>query len=346
MTRGWSPTPAPRRKLRWWMFLPLVLLLFLPRPARVDTHAPPEAAPTPTEAPLPACVQPGLPQVETRQAAYTTQALLQGRLLLVDEAHPLPEGYTPPDTFGVLRHTQGRVECRDLSAVSGEDTLQALTDLFAAARQARYVQFAVFAGTRSAQQQRIWLTDTLAAFARDMPMAAALEAAVDAVGNVGCSEHQLPWAVDIRQCPIWNGAPLCQPFEATPAGRWLAEHCWEHGFIRRWPGALPADHCCRAYHLRYVGKAHAMLLHALDATLEEYLALLHRHGALTLYDESGAPLAAAVCLPAGERQTLFTLPSAQVEDASLDNTGYAVVACLFSTGSEASQATAPSLPGL
>lgn len=345
MTRGWSPTTAHRRKPRWWMFLPLVLLLFLPRPAQVDTHVPPQAAPAPTAAPLPACVQPGLPPAETQQVAYTREELIRGRLLLVDEAHPLPEGYTPPDTFGILRHTQGRVECRDLSAVSGEDTLQALTGLFAAARQARYVQFTVFAGTRSAQQQRILLTDTLAAFARDMPIAAALEAAVAAVGNVDCSEHQLPWAVDLRQCPIWNGAPLSQPYEETPAGRWLAEHCWEHGFIRRWPGAQPADHCCRAYHLRYVGRAHAMLMHALGATLEEYLALLHRHGTLTLYDESGAPLAAAVCLPAGERQTVFTLPCAQVEDVSLDNTGYGVVACLFSAGGGFSQATAPILPG-
>lgn len=337
MTRGWSPAAAPRRRLQWRWFLPLLLLpLLIPHAPQADVHLPPEPVPTPAEAPLPACVQPGLPPAETRQVAYTWEELLRGRLLLVDEAHPLPEGYTPADTFGVLHRTQGRVECRDLAAVSGQDTLDALVSLFAAARQARWVQFTVFAGTRSAEQQRILLTDTLAAFSRDMPIAAALKAAVNAVGSVGCSEHQLPWAVDIRQCPIWNGTPLAQTYEETPAGCWLADNCWRYGFIRRWPGAPVADHSCRAFHLRYVGQAHAMLIHALNATLEDYLALLHRHGALTLYNENGAPLAAAVCLPAGERQTLFTLPAARVEDASLDNTGYAVAACLFTSGGDGS----------
>lgn len=340
MTRGWLPaTPAPSRpRGRWRVFflfslLLLIALLFLPRPAQEDKHTlsseTSEASSSAVNA-LPACVQPGLPRGETTQVSYSTDALLQGHLLLVDEGHPLPEGYIPANTFGILSKTQGRVECRDLAAVSGEDTLNALTELFAAAKQARFVQFTVFAGTRSAEQQRILLTDTLASFARDMPLAQAMEAAVEAVGTVNCSEHQLAWAVDIRQCPLWNGAPLAQPYEESAAGQWLAEHCWAYGFIRRWPQAPVADHCCRAYHLRYVGKAHAMLIHALNVTLEEYLALLHQHGTLTLYNEKGDPLAAAVCLPAGERQTKFTLPLAQVEDASLDNTGYAVASCLFS----------------
>lgn len=346
MTRGWSPSPVPRRKPRWWLLL--LPLLFLPfcffHAPQVDAHISSAQTPTPTAEPLPSCVQVGLPQGDTVQATYTTAQLTQGRLLLVDEAHPLPEGYTPADTFNVLRYTQGRVECRDLAAVAGADTLDALACLFAAARQERLVQFTVFAGTRSGEQQRVLLTDTLAAFSRDMPLQQALTAAVEAVGSVGCSEHQLPWTVDIRLCPIWNGAPLAQTYDETPAGQWLVEHCWQHGFIRRYPQAQVTDHCCSAFHLRYVGQAHAMLMHALNATLEEYLALLHQHGTLTLYNESGAPLAAAVCLPAGERQTLFTLPLAQVEDASLDNTGYAVVACLFTQDSvEPSPATAPAV---
>lgn len=339
MTRGWTPaTPVPpKHKGRWrvLLLLPLLAVLFLPRPAQVDVRTMPEATPLPTAEPLPACVQPGLPAGETTQVSYDTDALLQGRLLLVDEDHPLPEGYTPANTFGILRTTQGWVECRDLAAVSGQDTLDALAALFAAARQARFVQFTVFAGTRSAEQQRILLTDTLADLARDMPLAQAMEGAVEAVGSVNCSEHQLAWAVDIRLCPLWNGAPSTQPYEETAAGQWLIAHCHEYGFIRRWPHATVADHCCRAFHLRYVGQAHAMLMNALNVTLEEYLALLHQHGTLTLYSEKGAPLAAAVCLPAGERQTLFALPAATVEDASLDNTGYAVVSCLFSASAAA-----------
>ena len=358
MTRGWTPAPPPppRRRRNYWPLglipaLLLAALLLWPRPAQVDRqtyplHAPAVTAEPETSPTLPEAIRAALPAGETQHLSVPTQHLMKGRMLLIDESHPLPDGYTPGDTLSVLSYTQGRVACRDLAAVSGQDTLDALTQLFAAARQERIVQYTVFAGTRSAEQQRILLTDTLADLSRDMPLEEALEAARRAVASTDCSEHQTSFAIDLRLCPVWNGAPLEQTYEASQAGRWLAEHCWEYGFIRRWPDAEPASHSCQAYHLRYVGRAHAMLMHALDATFEEYLALLHEHGVLTLYDENGAPLAAAVCSRAGEHQTSFTLPMAAIDDLSLDNTGYAIASCLFTESAEAPlSATAPTAHG-
>ncbi len=347
MVRCWRPSPPPHqpvRRRRWPLWgLPLLLLAVLvwwPRPAQVDPqiyplHAPAEITHPEPSSTLPSCVRPVLPEgIPTQQLTVPTQHLMKGKLLLIDEGHPLPDGYTPADTFSVLNHTKGRVASRDLTAVSGEDTLSALVELFADARNERIVQFTVFAGTRSSEQQRILLTDTLADLSRDMPIENALLAARQAVASPDCSEHQTAWAVDVRLCPIWNGTPLDTPYTATEAGRWLTAHCWEHGFIHRWPEARPAAHSCRAWHLRYVGRAHAMLMHALDASFEEYLDLLHQYGTLTLYDENDAPLAAAVCRSAGEHQTSFTLPVAEIEDLSLDNIGWAVAACLFTGSAE------------
>jgi len=357
MTRGWTPlTPQPpRRHSRWPLaMLPLALLtlvLLIPRSAQVDARAYPLHAPVSTVtpepvSPLPERLQPHLPSGETRTLSVPTQHLAKGRMLLVDEAHPLPEGYTPGDTFSVLNYTQGRVACRDQTAVSGQDTLDALVQLFTTARGERIVQFTVFAGTRSAEQHRLLLTDTLADLSRDMPLEDALRTARDAVCSPDCTEHQTPWAIDLRLCPVWNGAPLAEPYAATEAGRWLMEHCWEYGFILRWPDAHISAHSCRPWHLRYVGRAHAMLMHALDVTFEEYLSLLREYGTLTLYDENNAPLAAAICCTAGEHQTSFTLPVAEIEDLSLDNTGYAIAACLFTSPTVASSAaTAQSAHG-
>ena len=346
MTRGWSPVPpVPKKRNRPWLWcipcLFILPLLLIPRPAQPDAHTyplhtPVYTAPQEPHATLPPNVYASLPQGDTRRLSVPYQHLVKGRMLLIDEAHPLPDGYIPGDTLSILNHTQGRVDCRDLTAVSGQDTLNALRDLFLAARQNRIVQFTVFAGTRSAEQQRILLTDTLADLSRDMPLEDALRAAREAVCSVDCTEHQTPWAIDLRQCPVWNGPPLATPYTATEAGRWLTEHAWEYGFILRWPDAAPADHSCRAWHLRYVGRAHAMLMHALNVTFEEYLILLRQHGVLTLCNENGAPLATAVCCSAGEHLTSFTLPvQGQVEDLSLDNTGWAIAAVLFS-GSAAS----------
>lgn len=348
MTRGWTPlTPQPpRRHSRWPLAaLPLVLLalMLLPRPAQVDAHAYPLHAPAVTMVPelvppFPERIHPSLPPGATRTLSVPTQHLEKGHMLLIDESHPLPEGYMPGDTFSVLNYTQGRVACRDQAAVSGLDTLDALAQLFVAARQERIVQFTVFAGTRSAEQHRLLLTDTLADLSRDMPLEDALRAARQAVCSPDCTEHQTPWAIDLRLCPVWNGAPLAEPYAASNAGRWLMAHAWEYGFVLRWPDAPISAHSCRPWHLRYVGRAHAMLIHALDVTFEEYLSLLHEHGILTLYDENNAPLAAAICRAAGEHQTSFNLPIAAIEDLSLDNTGYAIAACLFTSPAGASSA--------
>lgn len=336
MVRGWIPTspppPMPLKRHRGWIVFLLLAGLVLLYPLPTEENSPMLPAAALQTFTLPSCVQPGVPQGEM-QVTATARQLMQGKMLLIDAAHPLPQTYVPGDTFGVLSFTRGQVACRDLAAVSGQETLEALTRLFTDAYRQRKVQLTLFAGTRSAEQQRILLMDTLSAFSRDLPLSSALEAALDAVGEVGCSEHQTAYAVDLRLCPLWNGTPLEEPYEATEEGQWLIENCWRYGFVRRWPEEVPSSHCCKAFHLRYVGQAHAMLMHALRVSLEEYLELLHEYGSLTLLDTNNAPLAAAVCQPVGEQDAQFNLPMGQVDDLSLDNMGYAIASCLLTQSS-------------
>lgn len=350
--RGWRPAESGKKRrgaaekstretaaaILLTAALAMAVLLAVTIPAYQDTAAPvqqaafsqAQAAPERQKA-LPACVSTGLPEGSERETlTVPVQRLAQGRMMLVDEAHPLPEGYVPADTFGVLNQTGGRVTCRDVSAVLGEDTLIALDAMLAAARSSRFNQLTVFAGTRSPEQQRQQQTDTLAALARDMSLEDALQQARRKVASPGCSEHQTAWAVDIRVCHAWNAQPDGGALRESQAGAWLVEHAWEYGFIQRWPEADPAQDEHRPYHFRYVGYAHAALMHAMEMSLEEYLAFLHQHGAVTLYDDKNAPLATAVCAVMGERQASLTVPSgATVEDVSMDNLGYAVASCLY-----------------
>ena len=341
--RGYRPEPqsthSARRFPRAVLLVPALALIaavwLLPRAAAPDAQTfamPAQTAPPRQAFTLPDSVRKGFPEgYALGQLAMPETRLREGRMLLIDDSHPLPEGYTPADTLNILSASGGRATCRDLSAVLGEDALGALSAMLTAARQEKHMGLVVFAGSRSPEQQRILLTDTLAALSRDMSLDEALSAARAAVASPGYSEHQTAWAVDIRVCPQWNGAPLAESMEESEDGRWLMENCWRYGFIRRYPGADPRDGSCRAYHLRYVGCAHASLMHALGLSLEDYLSLLHNQRALTLYDEaSGAPLCSAVCVEAEARQTLFILPEdASVEDLSLDNLGFAVVSCVY-----------------
>ena len=58
-----------------------------------------------------------------------------------------------------------------------------------------------------------------------------------------------------------------------PAQIWLMEHCWEYGFILRFPNGTTdiTGIIYEPWHYRYVGKELADEIHHLGITLEEYI---------------------------------------------------------------------------
>jgi len=86
----------------------------------------------------------------------------------------------------------------------------------------------------------------------------------------GTSEHQLGLAVDIVDTRLWA---LEWEQADLPAQKWLMEHCWEYGFILRYPKDKidVTGIIYEPWHYRYVGKELAAELHELGITLEEYI---------------------------------------------------------------------------
>ena len=86
----------------------------------------------------------------------------------------------------------------------------------------------------------------------------------------GTSEHQLGLAVDIIDTRLWA---LEEEQEDLPAQKWLMEHCWEYGFILRYPKNKmdSTGIIYEPWHYRYVGKEVAQEIHESGLTLEEYL---------------------------------------------------------------------------
>lgn len=81
----------------------------------------------------------------------------------------------------------------------------------------------------------------------------------------GHSEHQTGLAMDITS--------LNQSYGKTPEGKWLAAHCWEYGFLLRYPQNSEdiTGYIYEPWHVRYLGKSTAKLLHDSGLTLEEFL---------------------------------------------------------------------------
>ena len=94
--------------------------------------------------------------------------------------------------------------------------------------------------------------------------------AATAVALPGTSEHQIGLAVDIVDTDSWS---LDEFQDDLPAQKWLMEHCWEYGFILRYPEGKTdvTGIIYEPWHYRYVGTELAKELQASGLTLEEYL---------------------------------------------------------------------------
>ena len=90
----------------------------------------------------------------------------------------------------------------------------------------------------------------------------------------GTSEHELGLALDLVDAS-YRGLDEAQ--EDTAAQKWLMEHCWEYGFILRYPNGKSNSTgiIYEPWHYRYVGKELAQELQTSGLCLEEYFSTLH-----------------------------------------------------------------------
>ena len=96
----------------------------------------------------------------------------------------------------------------------------------------------------------------------------------------GHSEHQSGMSIDVNSASTgdYNGI-------YKKVGEWLAEHCWEYGFIIRYPQGKEAvtGYRYEPWHIRYVGTELSMKLKNSGQTLEEYF------GITSSYSEPNPP---------------------------------------------------------
>ena len=85
--------------------------------------------------------------------------------------------------------------------------------------------------------------------------------------NHGQSEHQTGLAFDINSTR-WD-------FKNTIEGKWLAEHCYEYGFIIRYPENKEdkTGYVYEPWHVRYVGNKVATEIKSTGLCLEEYVGI-------------------------------------------------------------------------
>lgn len=181
------------------------------------------------------------------------------QLILVNEDHPLDPAYSPEKLTEISPGYL--VDDRILT------DLKKMMDDGAAQGLSMYVTSAY----RSYDQQ----TDTFNASMKNrlnqnMTPLQAYQETSTSVALPGTSEHATGLAVDIISTSYGE---LDDRQGDTAEQKWLMEHCWEYGFILRYPPEKSdiTGIIYEPWHYRYVGKDAAKEITEQGITLEEYL---------------------------------------------------------------------------
>ena len=157
-------------------------------------------------------------------------------ILIANKSYPLPEGYNPG---GLL------------------PTVMEAWNAMVAAAKADGISLWIVSGYRSYETQRTIYNNYVANNG---------QASADTYSaRPGHSEHQTGLAFDINQ--------ISYSFGETAAGKWVAEHGAEYGFIIRYPQEKQhiTGYVYEPWHLRYLGTELAMDVVESGLCLEEYL---------------------------------------------------------------------------
>lgn len=203
-------------------------------------------------------------QQRKTKAADNNAELLAGdeegwALALVNEDHPLDTSYVPAQMTEV--ESERSVDSRiyeELDKMLSDGAAQGLSMYVASAYRSYEQQRDVFDAT-----MREWINKGYS------PLDAYDETS-QSVAVPGTSEHATGLCVDIIASEYEE---LNDQQGDTPEQKWLMEHCWEYGFILRYPPekADITGIIYEPWHYRYVGKEAAKEITEQNITLEEYL---------------------------------------------------------------------------
>ncbi len=178
-----------------------------------------------------------------------------GVLTLVNRERLLPADYEPQDLVRLtVKRTVNDYELRKVCSL-------ALEQLFAAAREDGYTLY-VKSAYRAYQTQKTMYYNRLDAMGYDDGL----------VQYPGASEHQTGLCADVLNYEWTKKDGMNYRFAQEPEAQWMAQHCWEYGFIVRYESDKEEITGIKyePWHLRYVGKTCARYIWENHLSLEEF----------------------------------------------------------------------------
>lgn len=179
-------------------------------------------------------------------------------IVLTNKENLLSEDYIPPDLVKLTckKISSDPIQMREVAA-------NALSDMFAAAKDEGIILYA-HSGYRSYRTQKTMYSNRLKKNnGKDDGV----------VAYPGSSDHQTGLGIDIIN-KAGIGKKFTTAFAETKEGKWVAENCWNYGFVIRYQKNKEdiTQIMFEPWHLRYVGVQVAQYMHENDLSLEEFTA--------------------------------------------------------------------------
>ncbi len=190
--------------------------------------------------------------------------------LLVNEAYPLADNYTPVDLVNMRKYCDDKIVHIKGGEIEGvREAVDALMMMLQSAIDDGVSNWQISAGYRSVgYQQKLWDNQVYEYRQQGLSAPQAQTATGKYVAKPGCSEHHTGLAFDVT-------VPG-ESFPLTPQSKWLDENCWDFGFIIRYTEEKQPITGINAepWHIRYVGQPHAQIMREKNFCLEEYIIFL------------------------------------------------------------------------
>ena len=172
---------------------------------------------------------------------------------IVSARFPLEEDYAPDDLTNLYEHKDRSFELARADIELRQPAYEAAQAMFAAAKADGVADFIISSGYRTREYQQTLYEGSDTGY----------------VNAPGQSEHEYGLTFDVTT------RTDKADFSQTPQFEWLSAHCWEYGYILRYPEGKEAltGVPYESWHYRYVGKEAAETIRDNGWCLEEYAAL-------------------------------------------------------------------------
>lgn len=192
-----------------------------------------------------------------------------GMPMLVNRQHLLPEDYQPVHLVNMTDYCDKSIVKIKANGIEGEKVaVDALMTMLRAAHAEGITVWQISAGWRSVDYQRQLFNNKVAEYRKEgFSQSRAESAASKTVADPGASEHHTGLAFDITVPGV--------SFAGTKQSNWLTANCWDYGFILRYEEDKESitGFVAEAWHFRYVGVEHALIMRDQGLCLEEYIDL-------------------------------------------------------------------------